>query len=197
MRLRLRRGWRRTTVSPRCRTGICGFLLGASLSLLLVAVPLLAIGGGGSTDGDFAVEPTPLAALGTMPAKSPQFDISALLIGEWTGEVCPDTSDPIPVGLEFTRNAVGEVSYSLAVDSGTALEGIVGDGACDVDGEDLVFHAFLARLNECDDACGVDRMYAGRFEDGFLVGVYSDSANSALCASCVGGGTWWLERVDP
>lgn len=191
MRLR-RRGWRQTALSPRCRTGVCGFLLGASLSLLLVAVPLLAMGGGGST-GEIAVEPTPLAAIGTMPAKSTQFDISALLDGEWIGEMCPDIGDPIPVKFEFSHDAVGDVSYSLVVGNGTSLDGIIGNGACDVDGEDLVFHAFLARLNECDDACGVDRMYAGSFEDGSLVGVYSDSTEDALCASCVGGGTWWLE----
>jgi hypothetical protein len=142
-----------------------------------------------------AVEPTPLAALGTMPSKSPQFDIFALLIGEWTGEMCPDTGDPIPVEFEFSHDAVGEVSYSLVVDNGASLDGIIENGACAVDGEDLVFHAFLARLNECDDACGVDRMYAGRFEDGSLVGSYSDSADNALCASCVGGGTSWLEPM--
>ena len=72
------------------------------------------------------------------------------------------------------------------------MAGVMGSGACDVDGEDIVIHSFLAILNECDEACGVDRLYHGHFEDGTLVGDYRDEVGDEACLSCVEGGTWWL-----
>lgn len=178
-------------LSPKRRTAACGFVLGAVVSLLLVAAPLWIVSSGGSSNavrGDGG----PLAALSTAPAASPQFDISAILDGEWAGEMCPDQGDPIPITFEFFVDGAGEVGYSLTVDGEFDAAGIVGSGACDVSGQDITFHAFLAILNDCDEACVVDRAYEGHFEEGSLVGTYDDRADDELCASCVGGGSWWL-----
>jgi hypothetical protein len=166
--------------------------VGVGVSLLLVAAPLWLVGGATGVPTE-AINPIPLAALSTMPAASPQFDISAILQGEWSGEMCPDHGDPVPVVFEFLRNEVGDISYSLTVGGEFRSQGIVGSGVCDVSGEDIAFHSFLAILNDCDEACGVDRAYEGHFEDGVLVGRYADEVMDELCASCVGGGSWWLE----
>lgn len=131
-----------------------------------------------------------------MPAESSQFDISGLLVGDWVGQMCPEAGEPIAVHFEFVRDGTDGVHYSLTVDGRTHSEGNLGSGACDVDGEDLAFHTFLAILNDCDDACGVDRLYQGHFDDGALVGSYTDEVMDQECRSCVGGGTWWLEPVD-
>lgn len=189
------KGHTRGTCRPlttKRQTAICGFVAGAGISLLLVAAPLWLVG---SSTGELSesINPVPLAALSTMPAASSQFDISAILQGEWSGEMCPDHGDPVPVVFEFLRNDASDISYSLAVGGAFQSRGIVGSGACDVSGEDIAFHSFLAILNECDEACGVDRAYQGHFEDGVLVGRYADDVVDELCASCVGGGSWWLE----
>jgi hypothetical protein len=192
-----RQRWGRTPFSPKRRTAICGFVVGASLSLALVAVPLWLVGGSsGGTSLPTGVGPAPLGALSTLPAASSDFDISAILVGDWSGEMCPDEGDPVPVRFEFMSDDAGEIAYSLSVGGDFHSEGIVGSGACDVAGEEIAFHAFLALLNECEAACGVDRIYEGHFEQGSLVGTYADVADEELCASCVGGGSWWLEP-DP
>ena len=55
-----------------------------------------------------------------------------------------------------------------------------------------MFPAFLAILNDCDEAWGLDRAYMGHFEDGALVRHYDAAVVDELCSSCVGGGSWWL-----
>lgn len=184
--------WVCRPLTTKRRTALCGFAVGAVLSLLLVAAPLWLMGGSTGHAVD-TVGPAPLAVLSAAPAASPQFDISAILQGEWSGEMCPDRGDPVPVVFEFLRSDVGDISYSLSVGDEFRSQGIVGSGTCDVSGEDIAFHSFLAILNECDEACGVDRLYVGHFEDGVLVGRYADEVMDELCASCVGGGSWWLE----
>ncbi len=129
-----------------------------------------------------------------MPAESPQFDISDLLDGDWAGEMCDDTGESVAMHFEFAHDQDDQVYYSLTLDGAVHSEGMLGSGACDVNGEDIAFHAFLAVLSDCDGACGVDRTYEGHFEDGALVGSYSDAVNDEVCRSCVGGGTWWLAR---
>ena len=186
-----RRGWRCTLLAPKWRTAMCGFLVGATLSLMLVAAPLWLIGAGPTTTVVPAGSP-PLAALSTPPPVSPQFDISSILVGEWSGEMCPDEGEPIPVVFDFNYNEMGEVTYSLTVAGEFHGAGLLGAGACDVDGENIAFHAFLAILNDCDEACGVDRLWDGHFDQGTLVGVYRDTVADEDCLSCVGGGTWWL-----
>ena len=151
------------------------------------------IGGGGNSVAPDGGGVAPLAALSMMPAESPQFDISGLLVGDWAGEMCDHDGVPVPVRFEFNHDQNDDVFYSLTVDGAIQSEGILGSGACDVDGEDVAFHAFLALLNDCDDACGVDRAYEGHFEDGALVGSYADAVIDEACSSSVGGGTWWLE----
>jgi hypothetical protein len=185
-----RRGLAYISFSPRRRIALRGFAAGAVLSLLLVAAPLWIVGSG---PGDEAyAEAVPLAALSTAPAASSQFDISAILDGEWVGEMCADDGEPVPIAFEFVVDDAGEIAYSLSVGGAFRAEGIAGSGACDVSGEDIVLHAFLAILNDCDEACGVERVYEGHFEEGALVGRYNDEADEEHCASCVGGGSWWL-----
>jgi hypothetical protein len=180
-------------LSPRRRGAICGFLVGAALSLVLIAAPLWLIKGGPTTTTlRPGIDATALAALSTEPAASTQFDITALLIGEWTGEICPNDGEPIAVTFDFAHGAQGDVTYSLTIGEGLPSAGVIGHGACDVEGEYIAFHSFLAILNECDEACGVDRLYYGHFEDGSLVGDYRDEVGDEACLSCVGGGTWWL-----
>ena len=106
--------------------------------------------------------------------------------------MCPDQGEPIPVAFEFSHADSGEITYALSVAGDFHSEGILSSGACEVEGEDVAFHAFLAILNDCDEACGVDRLWDGHFDEGSLVGVYSDSVSDETCLSCVGGGTWWL-----
>ena len=193
MRVSWRRGWRCTVVSPRCKTGLCGFAAGAGISLLLVAAPLWLVGGdGGRGEAASGAGVTPLVALSTTPAESPQFDISNLMVGEWVGEMCPDDGIPVAIRFEFSHEA-DEVAYSLVGVGAIQSEGILGSGTCDVDGEEVSFHAFLAILSSCDEACGVDRLYEGHFDHGSLVGRYADEVVDEACRSCVGGGTWWLE----
>jgi hypothetical protein len=180
-------------LSPRRRSAICGFLVGALLSLVLIAAPLWLVGSGPTpTTLRPGTDATALAALSTEPLASPQFDISPLLIGEWAGEICPDDGQPIPVTFDFAHESSGDVTYALTIDGDFQSAGLVANGACDVDGENIVFHSFLAILNECDEACGVDRLYRGHFEEGALVGDYRDVVGDEACLSCVGGGTWWL-----
>ncbi len=167
MKSGLRRGWRCTVLSPRCKTGLCGALFGAGLSFALVAAPLLLLGGG---SGIVSVTPIPLSALSTIPAESSQFDIAGLLVGDWVGEICPDEGEPVAVRFEFIHDQDDVVYYSLTTNGLVMSHGMSGSGACDVDGEDLVFHAFLAILSDCDEACGVDRAYEGHFDEGALVG---------------------------
>lgn len=175
-------------MTPRRRTAFCSFVLGAAMSLVFVAIPLWVVGSG--EDSMVVTDATPLAALSTAPAVSPHFDISAILEGEWRGEVCPDEGPPLPVAFEFARGEDGAIAYSLTI--GDQFADYLSSGACDVDGENIAFHSFLAILNECDEACGVDRLYWGHFEDGSLVGDYRDEVADEACLSCVGGGTWWL-----
>lgn len=180
-------------LSPRRRAAVCGFFVGAALSLVLIAAPLWFIRGGPtSTTLRAGTDATALAALSTEPVVPPQFDITALLVGEWTGEICPDDGQPVPVTFDFVHGADGDVTYSLTIGGELSSAGVIGHGACDVAGEDIVIHSFLAILNECHEACGVDRMYHGHFEDGSLVGDYRDEVGDETCLSCVGGGTWWL-----
>ncbi len=167
-------------------------LVGAALSLLLVAGPLWLLGGA-APNSDTAAGPVPLAALATLVSDPVQFDISGILGGDWVGEMCPDDGDPVPVHFEFVREGDDSVSYSLSVDGQVQLDGVIGSGLCQVDGEEIDFHAFLAILSDCKEACGVDRHYEGHFEDGALVGNYNDVVVDEDCSSCVGGGTWWLE----
>lgn len=182
-----------TALSPKRRAALRGFAVGAGLSLVLIAAPLWLVSGAtGGSDGRPGGELAPLAALSTTPATPAQFDISAILAGQWSGEMCPDDGKPIPVTFEFTSSDVGDIAYSLSVGGEFHSAGIVGRGACDVSGEDIAFHSFLAILNDCDEACGVDRLYQGHFDSGNLVGSYSDQVDTELCVSCVGGGTWWL-----
>jgi len=136
-----------------------------------------------------------LAALSTTPAESSHFDISNLLVGDWAGEMCPDNGEPVGVHFEFLHDQDDEVYYSVTIDGTIHSTGVLGRGACDVDGEEVVFHEFLAMLSDCDEACGVDRAYEGQFEEGALVGSYTDVADDERCRSCVDGGTWWLEPV--
>ncbi len=192
MRPRRSRGWRTTLLSPRARSAVTGLLVGAIASLMLIALPLWALGGP-SRNPSPQIGPVPLAALSTLPAEPAQFDISGILLGDWVGEVCPDDGEPVAVHFEFSRDEHDEVAYSLSIDGDLHSTGILGDGRCDVEGEDIAFHAFLAILNDCDEACGVDRLYQGHFEDGTLVGSYDDIVGSDDCLSCVGHGTWWLE----
>ena len=186
-------------LSPRRRSAICGFLVGALLSLVLVATPLWFVGSGPTS---ITLRPgtdaTALAALSTEPAVSPRFDISPLLVGEWTGELCPNDGQPIPFAIAFTHDAGGDVGYLLTAGGESLSTGLMAHGACDVDGENIVFHSFLAILNECAEACGIDRLYHGQFEEGSLVGNYRDEVGDEACLSCVGGGTWWLtpEQAD-
>jgi hypothetical protein len=184
----------RLGISPRGQSALCGFLVGAVMSLVLIALPLWLAGGAPATSAAGAV---PLAALSTPPPLSPQFDISAILVGEWSGEMCPDNGDPIPVTFEFIPNDHGGINYSLLAAGDFRTGEIIGSGACDVDGEELAFHTFLAILNDCDEACGVDRAYVGHFEDGALVGRYDDAVADELCSSCFGGGSWWLTPEQP
>ena len=180
-------------LSPRRRSAIYGFLVGALLSLVLIAAPLWLVGSGPTpTTLRPGTDATALAALSTEPAVSPQFDISPLLVGEWTGEICPNDGQPIPITVDFANDAGGSVTYSLSAGGDLLSAGLIAHGACDVDGENIAFHSFLAILNECDEACGVDRLYHGYFEDGSLVGAYRDEVGDEACLSCVGGGTWWL-----
>jgi hypothetical protein len=165
---------------------------GATLSLLLIAAPLLFLAG----PRHQPVSPSgvaPLAALATLPDEPTRFDISSILPGEWVGEVCPDDGAPVPVRFEFVRAADDSVSYSLSVGGQVVAADWLGSGTCDVDGEDIAFHGFLAVLSDCDEACGVDRLYEGHFDDGVLTGSYSDVVDNDDCLSCLGGGTWWLE----
>ncbi len=166
--------------------------MGAVLSLLLVATPLWLLGGSaGSTSPGAGV--VPLAALATLPDEPAQFDIGSILEGGWVGEMCPNEGEPIEVHLEFSHGEDDAFSYALSVGGELSSEGVLGSGACDIDGEDIEFHAFLAILSDCDEACGVDRIYEGHFEDGAIVGDYNDAVAGEECLSCVGGGTWWLE----
>jgi len=167
-------------------------LVGAVLSLLLVATPLLLLGGSG-VDSNSMTEATPLAALATAPVEPGHFDISAVLVGGWVGEVCPDEGEPIEVRFEFSQTPDDSMVYALSVD-GEVATGLVGTGKCDIDGENLEFHSFLAMLNDCGEACGIDRTYVGHFEDGALVGDYADAAAQEGCTDCVKRGTWWLVR---
>jgi hypothetical protein len=128
-----------------------------------------------------------------LPDEPAEFDISALLIGDWVGEVCPDDGEPVGVRFEFDRDAGDGVLYSLSFDGELHSAGVLGSGACEVDGEEVTFHAFLAILSDCDEACGVDRLYEGHFDEGALVGSYQDDVVDERCLSCVGGGTWWIE----
>lgn len=189
MRTRNPRGWRRTFISPRQKSAIQGVLVGAGMILLLVATPLWFLGGSRSESSLAA----PLAALATLPSEAAPFDISALLVGDWVGEVCPDGGTPIGVHLSFDGISDDTVLYSLSFDGGEQPVAVVGNGACDVDGEEVSFHAFLALLGECDEACGVDRLYEGHFDNGALVGSYSDEIVDPDCRSCRGHGTWWIE----
>jgi len=188
------RGRLRVALTPRRVAALRGMLVGAVLSLLLVATPLWLIGGSGS-DSATVTEVTPLAALATAPVEPAHFDISAVLVGGWVGEVCPDEGEPIEVHFEFTQTSDDSMVYALSVD-GEVATGVVGTGQCDVDGENLEFHSFLAMLNDCGEACGIDRTYVGHFEDGTLVGDYADAAAQEGCTDCVKRGTWWLVRED-
>ncbi|MCP4306508.1 MAG: hypothetical protein GY788_16900 [bacterium] len=192
MAFRRLQGWRCTALSPRCKSALCGALAGAVLSLVLVAGPLWLIGGG-RTAASGVGGAAPLAALSTVPAESSQFDISGLLVGDWIGEMCDDEGEPVPIRFEFVHDQSDDVYYSLSLDGVIHSQGTLGNGACEVEGEDVAFHTFLAILNDCDDACGVDRVYEGHFEEGALAGSYTDAVMDEACASCVGGGTWWLE----
>lgn len=184
-------------LSPRRRSATCGFLVGVLLSAILIAAPLWLLGGGPTTTTlRPGTDATALAALTTEPLVSPQFDISALLVGEWVGEICPRDGRPIPVTFDFAHDSGGDITYALSAGGEFHSAGLVANGACDVDGENIAFHSFLAILNECDEACGVDRLYLGHFEEGSLVGDYSDKVGDEACLSCVGGGTWWLEPVS-
>jgi hypothetical protein len=168
-------------------------MVGALLSLVLIAAPLWLVGSGPTpTTLRPGTDATALAALSTEPALSPQFDISPLLEGEWNGELCPNDGQPIPIAIDFTQDSGGDITYSLSAGGELLSAGLVANGACDVNGESIAFHSFLAILNECDEACGVDRLYLGRFEEGSLVGNYRDEVGDEACLSCVGGGTWWL-----
>ncbi len=126
-----------------------------------------------------------------MPAESSQFDIGNVLVGEWVGEMCPDGGDPVEIHLSFSADTDEGLVYQF--DSDLVAESPLGSRVCEVEGEDLAFHAFLAILSDCSEACGVERAYEGHFEDGVLVGNYLDDAMGEHCSSCVGGGTWWLE----
>ena len=195
MQLGRARGWRSTALSPRLKSALGGVVVGAVLSLLLVAAPLWLLGGAGSNDTTRS-DSAPLAALATLPAEPAHFDISNILAGEWSGEVCPDDGEPISVHFEFVHND-DAVEYTLSLDGEVqTAAGTLRTGSCVIEGEDIAFHAFLAILSECDEACGVDRFYEGHFEEGTLVGSYSDAVRSDDCLSCVGGGTWWLEPDD-
>lgn len=166
--------------------------MGAVLSLLLVAAPLWLFGSAGrsAAAGSGAV---PLAALETLPAEPAQFDIGSIISGGWVGEMCPDEGEPIEVHLQFAHDEDDAVSFTLSLGGELTSAGVLGTGACDIDGEDIAFHTFLAILSDCDEACGVDRIYEGHFEEGAIVGSYSDEVAGEECLSCVGGGTWWLE----
>lgn len=192
MRIGRSRGWRTTVLSPRLRSALGGVLVGATLSLLLVAMPLWFLGSGGA-DRPVDTGAPPLAALATLPSDPGVFDISSILVGDWVGELCPDQGEPVAVHFEFVHDEDDSVLYSLSLGGELHSTGILSSGACDVAGEDIAFHAFLAILSDCDEACGVDRLYEGHFDEGVLVGSYHDSVNSDTCLSCVGGGTWWLE----
>ena len=179
-------------MSPRFRSALGGVFVGISLSLLLVAAPLWLLGGAGhSSLGEAGT--APLAALATIPGEPVQFDIADILDGSWAGEMCPDEGEPVAVYLEFAHREDTTIAYSLSLGGEMRSEEILTSGACDIDGEEIAFHTFLAILSECDEACGVDRFYEGHFDEGGLVGRYSDAAVGEKCSSCVGGGSWWLE----
>ena len=190
MKLGNARGWRRTVLSPRSKTAMTGVLVGAGLSLVLIATPLWVLGGRSSEQRTVGA---PLAALATLPAEPAEFDISNILVGEWAGEVCPDEGEPVAVHFQFRHDSDDAIVYSLSVDGETPPGRVLGNGACDVDGENISFHAFLAILSECDEACGVDRFYEGHFDEGALVGSYQDDVVDEVCLSCVGGGSWWIK----
>lgn len=192
MQLGKDRGWRSTALSPRSKSALGGVVVGVVLSTLLVAAPLWLLGGAGhiSTTG---LGPAPLAALATLPDEPGRFDISTILVGDWTGEVCPDEGDPVSVHFEFSHNEDDTLDYELSLEGEVQTAGTLGTGSCDIDGQDIVFHEFLAILGDCDEPCGVDRLYQGHFDEGALFGSYSDAVNNEDCLSCVGGGTWWLE----
>lgn len=67
-------------------------------------------------------------------------------------------------------------------------------GSCDVNGHYIAFHEFLVVLNDCDEACGVDRAFEGHFDDGVLTGDFRDEVHDEASTSCVRRGTWWLSR---
>ena len=192
MRTRIETRWRMRMSSPRFRSALGGVFVGISLSLLLVAAPLWLFGGAGRSSLS-AAGTAPLAALATMPDEPVQFDIADILDGSWAGEMCPDEGEPVAVYLEFAHREDNTIAYSLSLDGERRSEEILTSGACDVDGEEIAFHTFLAILSDCDEACGVDRFYEGHFDEGGLVGRYSDAAAGEKCLSCVGGGSWWLE----
>ncbi|MDJ0665524.1 MAG: hypothetical protein QNJ75_13310 [Acidimicrobiia bacterium] len=190
-----RTGWRVAALSPRLRSALGGILVGATLSLLLVALPLLMLSTA-SPEPASDVETEPLAALSSLPAEPARFDISAILTGEWVGEVCPDRGEPIPVSFEFATDEDSSLRYSMLLNGKVQPPGILGGGTCDVDGEAVTFHAFLAILTDCDVVCAVDRLYEGHFEQGGLVGSYHESVGNEDCLPCIGRGSWWLRPAD-
>lgn len=185
MPIRLRDPYRGSVLRTRRRVALRSFVAGAALCLALVAAPLWLM--------DSGVQPVvtaqPLLSLSTAPAQPSQFNVGDILAGDWVGEMCPDGGVPVPIQLSFSNSASQGMVYTLQSDMGNAL----GSGKCEVEGQRVAFHTFLAILSDCDEACGVDRSYTGQFEDGYLVGEYSDDSWGERCGSCVGGGTWWLE----
>ena len=101
MRYQEARGRLRIAFTPRRKTALGGMLVGAVLSLLLVATPLLLLGGSG-VDSNSMTEATPLAALATAPIEPGHFDISAVILDEPVADrkSQPHTFDTVGLGGE-------------------------------------------------------------------------------------------------
>jgi hypothetical protein len=167
---------------PAPRSALGRFLAGLVVVLGIVAVPLLLVHGGQPTVPE-AVDPTPLAAFTTMDGATPQpsvFDISALLVGEWQGELCPSGEEAVPVAVEFSLGEEG-LLFSMVTSSDLGVAETLAQGHCTVSGEMVTFGDVAA--------AGASSRLGGDLIAEFDYGVLRGDL------PVTGGGSWWLEPV--
>lgn len=167
------------------RRSALGRFLGALVAVLgVVAVPLLVVHGGESIS-PVVVDQTPLAAFTTVAGAAPQpsmFDISALLVGEWQGELCPSGSEAVRVSVEFSSDSAGGLLYSMVAADGSGATTTLAHGHCTVSGEVVTFGDIVA-VPGGSSRFGGDLV--AEFDYGVLRGAFSDVAT--------GGGSLWLK----
>jgi len=166
------------------RSALGRFLGALAVVVGVVAVPLLLVQGGDSV-APVVVDPTPLAAFTTVEGAAPGpsiFDISALLIGEWEGELCPSGEDTVPVSVEFSSDATGELLYSMVTADESGVDTMLAQGHCTVSGEVVTF-GDMVEIPGGSSRFGGDLV--AEFDYGVLRGALADVAT--------GGGSWWLE----